>query len=139
MHELVTVEAVQQASLWTNISKVPQWLQGVYTIYGKVVLTPLARLYIWGPSWGTLGFWGGKPMHDICAQLTSLSSDFWLKHPEQCVEVVSKTFYSLIILVETVVYVVFLLWVCKKMLNICRTAFQRMYTKETLKNSKISK
>lgn len=77
-------------------------------LYKTFVVKPLARLYLWGPRWGNWGFWGGQTLHDICAQITSVSSDFWIKHPDECLVVISKSFYSLLILFESILYVVFI-------------------------------
>lgn len=77
-------------------------------LYKTFVVKPLARLYLWGPRMGNFGFWGGQTLHDICAQITSVSSDFWIKHPDECLVTISKSFYSLLILFESVLYVVFI-------------------------------
>lgn len=80
------------------------WSHLMYSTYSKWILSPLARLYLWGPTLGGWGFWGGMEMADICAQKTTLAAEFWKHHPEQCVHLVTKQFYSVTVLVETLTY-----------------------------------
>ena len=73
-------------------------------IYEYIVLSPLARLYLYGPSWGTFGFWNGMDTTIICSQKTQLSSSFWEEHPHECLQLISKHFYGTVVLFETIVY-----------------------------------
>lgn len=100
------VATIKDASMLYNLSTTLQngWKHVVYMTYNKIVLTPLARLYLWGPHLNGWGFWAGKALHDICAQMTHMPSDFWIHHPDECMQVISKSFYSNIILIETCVY-----------------------------------
>ena len=82
-------------------------------LYGRFIVAPLARLYLWGPNIGGWGFWQGQEMHDICAQQTSYSSDFWREHPTACAEIVSKKFYSFLVVLQTAVYFLILFLVIK--------------------------
>jgi hypothetical protein len=82
-------------------------------LYGRFILTPLARLYLWGPNIGGWGFWEGLEMHDICAQQTHYSSEFWKQHPYACAEIVTKKFYSLLIVIQTLVYFIVLYCIVK--------------------------
>ena len=49
---------------------------------------PLRTLYRHGPGFSTpvgeLGFWGGKKLPDICAQVTSLEAHYWKEHVSDC-------------------------------------------------------
>ena len=73
-------------------------------IYTATVLTPLKRLYFYGPRMAGIGFWRGIPKHDICAALTNHDSHFWIKYPDACNEIIAKDFYSIEVLVETICY-----------------------------------
>jgi len=89
-------------------------------IYYYIIVFPLAKLYLWGPSFGGWGFWGGMDMAEICAQKTTLSSEFWKRNPEECAEIVSKQFYSMTILIETIVYFYLLIQVLVTLCYKCR-------------------
>ena len=49
-------------------------LQTIYTIF---IHEPLGDLYLRGPSINGYGFWSGKNMEDICAELTNVNASFW--------------------------------------------------------------
>jgi hypothetical protein len=103
------VRVVERASLWeTNATCSAAWTT-VHSIYEKLILSPLARLYLYGPSLGGWGFWNGLGMHVICAQKTNLLPDFWEHHPFECAQIVSKQFYSSVVFIETFVYF-FIIW-----------------------------
>ena len=94
-------------------------------LYTYVILSPLARLYLYGPSWGTFGFWSGIDATVICSQKTNLPPIFWEKHPHECVEIISKQFYGTVVMFETIFYFgtiwfilkYFLLWCTRKQFN----------------------
>ena len=71
-------------------------------LLNRIVLRPLAHFYIYGPTW--LGMWGGKHAHDICAQLTHTPSDVWIRNREECMAIIGKSFYSIVVVVETLFY-----------------------------------
>ena len=33
---------------------------------------------------GEMGFWGGRTLPQICAQITSLKPDYWVAHADEC-------------------------------------------------------
>ena len=105
------VRVVERASTWENINATCNaYIHGaIQSVYEKLFLMPLARLYLYGPSLGGWGFWNGIKLHVICAQKTNLLPDFWEHHPFECAQLVSKQFYSSIILIETFVYF-YLFW-----------------------------
>ena len=110
--------ALERASAWHYLaegsSSPPEtWTgyvwQGMQQVYEAVVLAPLARLYLYGPAWGPWGFWSGLDLPAICTQKTHVSSAFWEYHPDEGLRVISKDFYSLVVLGETLLYFV-LVW-----------------------------
>ena len=82
-------------------------------IYEFIILTPLARLYLHGPSWGTIGFWNGVDINIICAQKTQLSVSFWENNSSECLTLITKQFYGMIVMFETICYF-FMLWISIK-------------------------
>lgn len=112
MYELVLHKVMQDA---TAVSNPPYPLfeyliQYIQIAYEKIIVYPLMRLLLHGPSLGGWGFWNGLDLSVICSQKTNLLPEFWQSHPAECVQLVSKGFYGAIVLVETVVYFL-LIWV----------------------------
>lgn len=73
-------------------------------VYTLLILKPLARLYISGPSLHGIGFWQDKSPESICAHLSSSDEQFWRKNPEECSRIIASHFYSWVILLEYVGY-----------------------------------
>ena len=72
---------------------VTEWCPtAVVTLWNLLLKYPIAVLYLYGPAW--LGGWNGQNMTDICAQLTGVKSDFWLRHPDTCQELLERQFES---------------------------------------------
>ena len=57
-----------------------------------------------GPAFMGAGFWEGQSAHDICAHLTSFSSDFWLQHRSECARMVRQRTDTFLVSVETLLY-----------------------------------
>jgi len=115
--ELALNNAVERAITW-EIKATHTWIDiPIYYIrktYEYVVLTPLSRLFLLGPSLGGFGFWNGQRIEDICAQKTSLTADFWKDHHMECVQIISKSFYGMVVLFETVIYFLVMWFIIKK-------------------------
>lgn len=63
------------------------------------ILVPLKGLYLYGPTLGGYGFWGGTEPADICAQLTGVSAGVWASNPEtalQCDALVERRFTAFV-------------------------------------------
>ena len=90
-----------------------------YKLYGYIILSPLARLYLHGPSWGTFGFWNGIDVAVICSQKTQLSPSFWEEHPRECLQLVSKQFFGTVVLFETIIYFIVIWSFLKSLMKIC--------------------
>lgn len=86
---------------------------GIQNGYELLILSPLARLYLHGPSFGGIGFWNGISIYTICSQKTTLLPEFWKSHSTECIQLISKHFYGGVVLFETVTYFVFI-WVSLK-------------------------
>jgi hypothetical protein len=121
--------ALQRVSKLTNVLEEihPTGIIGNIVHYMKqsyewLVLTPLARLYMFGPSVGGIGFWGGQDISEICAQKTNLSSEFWKENSFECFQLISKNFYGMVVLCESIFYFL-LLW----KLATCLSYFLCMY------------
>ena len=78
-------------------------------LYHSLITAPLQQLYMHGPSFGGYGFWNGKNNVDICAEMTSISSDVWVVNQEDCQDRIDRGFYSLVVSANFVLYVG-LLW-----------------------------
>lgn len=113
--ELAINHAVERASVWAlptqpiSPSYIEIGMSYFYKVYEHIILFPLSRLYLFGPSFGGFGFWAGLGLPDICAQKTHLATDFWKEHPLECITIVGKNFYSIVVLLETLFYF-FMIW-----------------------------
>eukprot|EP00899_Mesostigma_viride_P000902 jgi/Mesvir1/10812/Mv21208-RA.1 len=75
-------------------------------LYDAIVRRPLRELFLRGPHlFGSLGFWQNMDKHDICAEMTTTSSELWQRSPQYCEQVIDNRFESLHVLMKTV-----LLW-----------------------------
>ena len=83
-------------------------------IYENFFIIPLARLYLWAPTLNGWGGLGGQNLQEICAQMTHLSSDFWDLHRPECMDMVSKKFYGLVVVFETFFYFIILFYIIHK-------------------------
>lgn len=90
----------------------------ILLFYEKFILFPLGRLYLLGPTLYGWGFWGGTDISHICASKTHLNSEFWKQNPSQCIQMIGKNFYSIIVGVETIVYFL-TLWTLLKLFFYC--------------------
>jgi hypothetical protein len=130
MYDVVLSRAVERAAVWNmGQAAIPATFLDhiwhyVHVVYEYAVLSPLARLYLYGPSFGGWGFWNGLGLHVICSQKTNLLPEFWQSHPTECIQIVSKNFYGMIVLFETLCYFL-ILWVFAKSLFACITKFRK--------------
>jgi hypothetical protein len=98
----------------------------IMQVYHHVVLYPLAKLYMYGPTLNGWGFWGGQDISHICAQKTSLDAEFWKHHPHECIEIIGKNFYAFVILMETLIYFRLLLYAIQSTLTITGLGFKKI-------------
>lgn len=108
------VRVVERASVWETNVPHNSIITTVQSLYEKFILSPLARLYLYGPSWGGWGFWNGLTLPVICAQKTNLLPEFWEHNSFECAQIVSKQFYSSIVFIETFLYFV-IIWCSMKL------------------------
>jgi len=58
------------------------------TTLHSMIATPLRDLYRHGPHFatpaGTFGFWGSRPLTEICALMTSLKVEYWETNLKEC-------------------------------------------------------
>lgn len=76
---------------------------------------PLLHLYLYGPTFGSYGGWGGQALPDICAQLTSTSSQHWDKNMDLCADMVHTRFDGFFTLFSVTLYTVFVFWLFKSL------------------------
>lgn len=94
---------VTNTSLWQSLPL--RWIpQVVERVYNGSILHFLARLYIYGPQIGGIGFWQGRTPEQICAQLSPSNEAFWGRNPDECHQIISRHFYSWVVLLEVSVY-----------------------------------
>jgi len=85
-------------------SLVTEFVQWVWLL---TVRHPLAMLYLYGPAW--MGGWSGKPIQDICAQMTHVESSFWEDNIDTCNELVVTSFDSFYVTLGVIVYFLIIL------------------------------
>jgi len=100
--------------------------QSLYFLYYWLFVFPFSRLYFQGPNWG-LGFWNGKAMIDICAELAGAvgpSVHELLQNPDVCSRMILQDFSSKLIFVETFILyplALYLAWkIAKWVIGKCR-------------------
>lgn len=91
------------------------WLSPIKNLFSNIVWyiigLPLRILYFNGPSF--FGFWEGKSGEDICGQVTSLDSSFWIAgsdHMSACRDILGRKFNAFYLSLGIMVY--FLLLLC---------------------------
>lgn len=65
--------------------------------YSYCIVRPLAVLYLHGPILRGFGMWGGAAPADICAQLTGVRSDHWLRHEDECLAHIRQHFDAIVV------------------------------------------
>jgi hypothetical protein len=84
----------------------------VHRLYLIGVLWPLQQLY-------HRGFWNGRPLTDICAQLTQHRSEFWRDHLDECLLVIDNNFDSWLVWMHFAFYVLAWLLLVRGLLRRC--------------------
>ena len=54
----------------------------------------LYELYRRGPFLNGFGFWCGKNDHEICAILTNVDSELWLRNKDECNNIIQRHYES---------------------------------------------
>ena len=111
LHTSNTLQTINNTNIFSLIK------HNVARIYTYIILTPLIRLYLHGSTFFGVGFWNGKNVYDICSQKTNIKSEFWKDHHDECINLISKDFYSFVIIIETFIYFGFLIKMLKKILR----------------------
>lgn len=60
-----------------------------------------ARFYLMGPSF--LGGWVSKKPSEICSRISDVSETFWDKNVNECTNLISRHFSSVIVLLESII------------------------------------
>lgn len=94
--------------LFFSESFVGRWVKKIYLLF---LAYPLHQLY-------RRGIWNGKPLEDICAQLTNYEADFWAAHPIACTEIVERNFDSWLAYAEFIIYISVWFFLLKRV--VCR-------------------
>ena len=77
------------AKPWSEVAfNAPFWVTDVF------LRIPLERLYMHGPALSGWGFWEGKRVEDICAELTRVPADRWELMRLECEDLVKRQFKS---------------------------------------------
>lgn len=105
-------------------------LKIIMIIINIIITLPLLIIYLYGPSYGNIGFWKGQEFGDICHYLSNnqLDSKFWNENDftkQKCEEMIMKRFFSLLIVVCFPLYIIFL----KKLFFWSKNGSQLLYLK----------
>ena len=90
-------------------------------VYDVLFITPLRRLYEFGPQFGGFGFWGGRSHAEICASVTLYSEVFWQDHINDCSFIVDNKFNALRVTIESISHFIGLLIILNLLLTTIRT------------------
>ena len=93
-----------QSEIFDQSSFISVCERKLYEAYEWFILTPMAKMYLFGPSFLGWGFWAGQDLSQICSQKTNVPSEFWEKNPLQCVQLITKSFYAMVVVIETILY-----------------------------------
>lgn len=81
-------------------------------VVAYLLYSPLLHVYLYGPRFGSYGFWEGMQMADICLEITGVSAEHWKLHPHLCEHMVHKKFESYLVVVHILLYVFLLRTLC---------------------------
>lgn len=65
---------------------------------------PIRKLYLFGPRWGSVGFWEGRQKEDICAEITGSPAAFWKQAEAQCDALINRKVQSVAVLLAAGAY-----------------------------------
>lgn len=86
---LVVFNTYAHQAPWQDVVfNAPFWVTDVF------LRIPLERLYMHGPALSGWGFWEGKRIEDICAELTRVPADRWELMRIECEDLVRRQFKS---------------------------------------------
>lgn len=77
-----------------------------YYIWEPAVITPLRRLYFYGPSniLLGLGFWEGAKKSSICAKVKNTDETIWELVPDHCEKITEDLFQAFVVSFETILW-----------------------------------
>lgn len=77
-----------------------------YYIWEPAVISPLRRLYFYGPSNLVLGlgFWEGAKKSTICARVKNTEESIWELATDHCDKITEDLFQSFVVFVETLLW-----------------------------------
>lgn len=75
-------------------------------IYRTTIVATVRNIYLYGPMLRGYGFWAGKSIEDICAQLTSADAAIWLQpqNMHECVKLIDKEVQSYVIVLQMILF-----------------------------------
>lgn len=71
------------------------------------IVYSIRMIYLYGPSFGHIGFWKGKEKPDICSQLYTLPSEHWKRYPEACENQIENEINSLVLAADFLAFLYF--------------------------------
>ena len=84
--------------VFNNYANQAPWRDAVFNapfcVTDVFLRIPLERLYMHGPALSGWGFWEGKRIEDICAELTRVPADRWELMRSECEALVWRQFKS---------------------------------------------
>ncbi len=69
---------------------------------------PLFNLYFFGPRIGSYGFWQGRELHDICAEMTGIPADHWRANRSTCESLIANRFEAYVVVITVLAYFILL-------------------------------
>lgn len=70
----------------------------------RLLIYPIRKLYLYGPRWGSVGFWEGRQREDICAEITGSPASFWKQSEAQCNALIDRKVQSVAVLLAVSAY-----------------------------------
>lgn len=94
-----------------NAAVVRLALELAYGVYFDLFVLPLFRFYLSAPrftSW--LGGYAGKPLEDVCSELTPSSARYWATHMDECEALVWRRFEAWLAALEFALWMACLIY-----------------------------
>lgn len=88
-------------------------------LFMGVFSAPLLAVYLNGPEFLTLGFWGGGSPVEICNRLSTISPEYWVTRTPECIEIISSRFQAFVFSLSSTFW-------CVILLALVRTAFHSL-------------
>jgi hypothetical protein len=100
-------------------------------------ISPLEQLYIHGPNIFGVGFWQGRELSAICAEISGphVTQSFWAANPYDCEQMIGKRVDTFIVNVKLFLYAYIILRLFHAMVGCLTIALPTLIVRRLLRTS----